>query len=149
MLRWVLSFSHQCSSTAKKHWCIYIIFHDGYFRSHTNVTAQPTNIGVHISYVQILSLSGIACWWSAGLVIERLRARIQAGAAGELSSPKSTLCADWYSVSVPPHVTAVARKRPRSLWQKYRWQVTPKHAYTFVPMKSEWADYAVQTNVGT
>ena len=27
-----------------------------------------------------------------------------------------------------PRVTAVARKRPRSLSQKYRWQVTPKHA---------------------
>ena len=38
---------------------------------------------------------------SAGLVIERLRVRIPAGAAGEFSSPESTLCADSYSVSVP------------------------------------------------
>ena len=42
-----------------------------------------------------------------------------------------------------PHVTAVARKRPRSFCQKCRWQVTPKHAYTLDPTKSEWADYAV------
>ena len=38
--------------------------------------------------------------------------------------------------------TAVARKRPRSICQKCRWQVTPKHTYTFDPTKSEWADYA-------
>ena len=37
---------------------------------------------------------------SAGLVIERLRVRIPAGAAGELSSSESNLCADSYSVSV-------------------------------------------------
>ena len=42
-----------------------------------------------------------------------------------------------------PRVTAVARKRPRSFCQKCRWQVTPKHAYTLAPSKSEWADYAV------
>ena len=29
------------------------------------------------------------------------------------------------------------------------WQVTPKHAYTFDPTKSEWADYAaVQAQCG-
>ena len=38
---------------------------------------------------------------SAGLVIERLRVRIAAGAAGEFSSPGLILCADSYSVSVP------------------------------------------------
>ena len=33
----------------------------------------------------------------------------------------------------------------RSFCQKRRWQVTPKHAYTLGPTKSEWADYtAVQ-----
>ena len=45
---------------------------------------------------------GMACWWSAGLVIERLRVRIPAGAAGEFSSPELTLCADSCAVSVPP-----------------------------------------------
>ena len=36
-----------------------------------------------------------------------------------------------------------------SFCQKCRWQVTPKHAYTFDPMKSEWADYAaVQAECG-
>ena len=34
----------------------------------------------------------------------RLRVRIPAGAAGEFSSPESTLCADPYSVSVPSPV---------------------------------------------
>ena len=32
--------------------------------------------------------------------------------------------------------------RPRSFCQKCRWQVTPKHEYTFDPTKSEWGDYA-------
>ena len=41
-----------------------------------------------------------------------------------------------------PRVTAVARKRLRPFCKKSRWHVTPKHAYTFDPMKSEWADYA-------
>ena len=41
-----------------------------------------------------------------------------------------------------PRVTTVARKRARSFCQECRWQDTPKHAYTFDPMKSEWADYA-------
>ena len=35
-------------------------------------------------------------------MIERLRVRIPAGAAGEFSSPELTFCADSYSVSVPP-----------------------------------------------
>ena len=48
-----------------------------------------------------------------------------------------------------PRVTAVARKIPRSFCQKLRWQVTPKHAYTIDPTKSEWADYAaVQAECG-
>ena len=48
-----------------------------------------------------------------------------------------------------PSVTAEARKRPRSFFQKCRWQVTPKHAYTHDPSKSEWADYTdVQAECG-
>ena len=35
-------------------------------------------------------------------MIERLPVRIPAGAAGEFSPPESTLCADSYSVFVPP-----------------------------------------------
>ena len=45
-------------------------------------------------------------------MIERLRVRIPAGAAGEFYSPELTLCADSYSVSFHPPVTAVARKIP-------------------------------------
>ena len=37
-------------------------------------------------------------------MFERSRVRIPAGAAGEFSSPELTLCADSYSVSVPPPV---------------------------------------------
>ena len=41
-----------------------------------------------------------------------------------------------------PSVTTVTRKIPRSFYQKCRWHVTPKHAYTLYPTKLEWADYA-------
>ena len=48
-----------------------------------------------------------------------------------------------------PHVTAVAHKRPQSFCQKCRWQVTPKHAYAFDPLKLERADCAtVQAQCG-
>ena len=50
----------------------------------------------------VLLTAGWLVGKSAGLVIERLRVRIPAGAAGEISSAELTLCADSYSVSVPP-----------------------------------------------
>ena len=62
------------------------------------------------------------------------------------SRVNSLCCANSYSMSVPPHVTA--RKRLRSLCKKCRWQVTPKHTYTHDPTKSEWAEYAVQVHWG-
>ena len=63
-------------------------------------------------------------------MVERLRVQIPSGRAEDFSSPELNLCADSYSVSVPPRDTAVARIRPRLFCQKCRWQVTPKHAYT-------------------
>ena len=49
-----------------------------------------------------------------------------------------------------PLVTTVAHRRPWSFCQKCKWLVTPKYACTLDPIKSEWADYAVQVhNVGT
>ena len=65
-------------------------------------------------------------------------------AAGEFSSPDLTLCADSYSVFVPPRATAVARKRPQSFCQRCRWQVTPKQVHSLDPSKSEWDNNAVQ-----
>ena len=75
-------------------------------------------------------------------MIERMRIEIPAGAVVEFPSPELTLSADSYSVSVPPRVTAVARKRPRSFCQECRSHVTPKHAHILDPTKSEWANYA-------
>ena len=40
-------------------------------------------------------------------------------------------------------VTTAAGKNLQSFCRKFRWQVTPKHAYTLDPTKSEWAYYAV------
>ena len=61
-----------------------------------NVTTEDRTDGY------VCSGAGMTSWQSAGLVIERLRVRIPAGAAGKFSSLEFTLCADSYSVSVPP-----------------------------------------------
>ena len=50
-------------------------------------------------------------------MIERLRVQVRAEAAGEFSSPELTFCADSYLASIPPCVTSVACKRPRSFCQ--------------------------------
>ena len=71
-------------------------------------------------------------------MVERLRVRIPAGAAGELSSPESTLCADSYSVSVPPSCYRSGTGKTPVILPK----VPNKHAYTFDPTKSKWAEYA-------
>ena len=77
-------------------------------------------------------------------MIESVRVRVPAEAAGEFSSPVLTFSADSHSVSVPARVTAVARKRPRPFRQKCSRQGTLKHAYALDRTESEWADYAVQ-----
>ena len=45
------------------------------------------------------------------------------------SSPGSILCVDLFQYPFHPRVTAVARKISLSFCQKWRWQVTAKHAY--------------------
>ena len=54
---------------------------------------------------------------NVGLVIERSRVRVPAGAAGECSFPKFTFRADSCSVSVPTRVIAAARKGSQSFCQ--------------------------------
>ena len=75
-------------------------------------------------------------------MIERLRGRIPAGAPGEFSSPELTLCDDLFGVRSTPVLPQWHVKDPGHSAKKCRWQVTPKHAYTLDPTKSEWADYA-------
>ena len=43
-----------------------------------------------------------------------MRVRVPARAVGDFFSPELSFCADSHWVSVPPRVTAVARKRPLS-----------------------------------
>ena len=81
-------------------------------------------------------------------MIERLRVRVPAGAARELSCPELTFCAKSYLVSVPPTVTAVARKGLWSFCQTCRWQFTSKQVYILDPAKSKWANYAVRAQCG-
>ena len=79
----------------------------------------------------------------ASLVERRTRDRnVASSNPGRRCGRDLILWADSYSVSVPPRVTAMARKRPRSYCQKCRRRVTPKHAYSLDPTKSESADYA-------
>ena len=63
-------------------------------------------------------------------MIERLRVRIPAGAAGEFSSLESTLCADSYSVSVPPLCYCSGTEKTPVILPKVQMAGTPKHAYT-------------------
>ena len=83
---------------------------------------------------------------SAGLVIERLRVRTPAGAAGEFSSLELFSVRARTRCPFHPRVIAVARKRLRSFREKCRWQDTPKHAYTPDSPKSVGADYAIQAS---
>ena len=70
-------------------------------------------------------------------MIERLRVRIPAGATREFSTPDLTLCADSYSVSVPPPCYDSGTQKIPVILPKV--QVA---GYTLEPTKSEWADYA-------
>ena len=55
-----------------------------------------------VKWLNIGEGAGLACVYSAGLVIERLRVRVPAGAAGVFSSLELTFRAYSYSVSVTP-----------------------------------------------
>ena len=83
-------------------------------------------------------------------MIERLRVQIPTGAAGEFSSPESALCADSYSVTVPPPCYRRGTKRDPGQSAKIAGgRLHLNHAYTLDPLKSEWADYAaVQAECG-
>ena len=100
-------------------------------------SSSKTELRRQLNYLVLQGRHGArtACW---------LRVWVPAGAAREFSY-QELFCADSYSVSVPPKVTAVARERPRSFYQKCRWQVTPKYACTLDPTRS---DYAVQAQCG-
>ena len=52
------------------------------------VISHPFTVSLINTHTQTM----VVCWQSAGLVIERLRVRIPAGAAGEFSAPELTLC---------------------------------------------------------
>ena len=93
---------------------------------------------------------GIACWLE-----RRTRDRkVASSNPGRSGGENFLLQSQLYVLTLircpfHPRVTAVAHKRPRSFCQKCGWQVTPKHARTLDPSKSEWADYAaVQAECG-
>ena len=78
-------------------------------------------------------------------MIERLRVRIPPEAAGEFSSPESILCADSYSVSVPPPVLPQWHVRDPGHSAKSaggRLHLNMHTSLTHDPTKLERADYA-------
>ena len=76
-------------------------------------------------------------------MIERLRVRVPAGAAGEFSPPVLTFCTDSYSVSVPPPVfTQWHIKDPGHSATSAGGRLHLKAVYTLDPKESEWAGYA-------
>ena len=87
--------------------------------------------------------AGIACWLE-----RRTRDRKVASSNPRQERRENFLLQNQICVltfircPLHPRVTAVARKRPRPFCQNRRWQVTPKHADTLDPTKSELADYA-------
>ena len=90
-------------------------------------------------------------WW----LERRTRDRKVAGSnpdrsGGRIFFFQSSLCVlTLIRCPFHPRVTEVARKKPRSFWQKCGWQVTPKHPYALDPTKSDWADdAAVQAHRG-
>ena len=82
-------------------------------------------------------------------MIEKLQVRIPAGAVGKFSSPELTLCADSYSVSVPPHVLPLWHVKDPSHPAKSARGRLHQNTHTLDQIKSAWADYAaVQVQCG-
>ena len=75
-------------------------------------------------------------------MIERLPVRIPAGAAGEFSSPKLTLCADSYSVSPLPKCYSMSLlpkwhvKDSGHFGKSAGGRLHLKHSYNFDPKRS-------------
>ena len=98
---------------------------------------QPQNLNmataVNLCTRTYIKIRG--CWDS--LLVERQThdrkvASLNPGRSGRrIFFPELTLCADSCTVPFHPCVTTAAHKRPWSVYQKCRWQVTPKHKYTF------------------
>ena len=82
--------------------------------------------------------AGIACWLERQTLdqkVVKFESQQERQENFLLQSQLCVLTLIWCPFH--PHVTTVARKRPRSSCQKCRWQVTSKHAYTLDPSKSE------------
>ena len=88
--------------------------------------------------------AGIVCWLERGTRDRKVGEFESRQEQRKNCLPQSQLCVlTLIRRAFHPRVfNGVARKRPRSSCLKCRWDVTPKHAYTFDSTKSEWADYA-------
>ena len=92
----------------------------------------------------VLTLDGMACWLERRTRDRKVASSNPGRSGGRIFFSRG---ADLFGVCPTPGVTAVVRKRPRTFCQKCKWQVTPKHTYTFDPTKSEWSDEATVRGV--
>ena len=75
--------------------------------------------------------AGIAQWLERPTRDRKVAGSNLCRSSGRIFFPMvNFLCWLLFQYPFHPHVTAVARKRPRSFRQKCRWQVTAKHTYT-------------------
>ena len=86
---------------------------------------------LHKSYLLLLFGAGIAQWLEHWTRDRKFAGSNRCRSSGRIFfSRVNFLCWLLFQYPFHPLVTTVARKRPRSFCQKYRWQVTAKHAYT-------------------
>ena len=87
--------------------------------------------------------AGIACWLERRSRDRKVASSNPGRNGGRMfSSRVNFFVPTLYSVSVPPPCYRSGTYKTQSSCQKYRWQVTPKHAYILDPTKWEWVDYA-------
>ena len=95
--------------------------------------------------------AGIACWLERPTRDRKVASSNPGRGGGEFSTLELTLCADSYSVSVPPPCYGSGTKKTLVILPKNSGGggVKNKHAYTLDQTKSAWVDYAtVQAQCG-
>ena len=89
-------------------------------------------------------MAGIACWQRAGLVVDRFASSNPGKSGGRIFyfSRVNFLCRLLLGVRSTLVLLQWHVRDPGHSVKKCKGQVTPKHAYTLDPTKSEWADDA-------